>query len=72
MNDRTLYKYFIFSDVHGEYDALSTALREAGYDSSNKTHKLVSLGDDFDSPEDAHYVMAMLVRGGVFGQSSKE
>ena len=31
-----------------------------------------SLGDDFDSPEDAHYVMAMLVRGGVFGQSSKE
>lgn len=40
--------YFIFSDVHGEYDALQEALREAGYDSSNPRHKLVSAGDAFD------------------------
>lgn len=31
-----------------------------------------SLGADFDSPEAAHYVMAMLIRGGVFGASGKE
>lgn len=45
---RTLNKYFIFSDVHGEYDALINALNEAGYDRNNPTHKLVSLGDNFD------------------------
>lgn len=31
-----------------------------------------SAGEDFDSAEDANYVMAVLIRGGVFGQSSKE
>ena len=31
-----------------------------------------SLGADFDSPEAVHYVMAMLIRGGVFGASGKE
>lgn len=61
MNDKTLYKYFIFSDVHGEYDALSTALREAGYDSTNKTHKLVSLGDDFDRGPSSKQVYSLLM-----------
>lgn len=31
-----------------------------------------SMGNDFDSPEKAHYVMAVLIRGGVFGASGKE
>lgn len=31
-----------------------------------------SSGHPFESDEDAHYVMAVLVRGGVFGKSSKE
>ena len=31
-----------------------------------------SAGSPFDSEEDAHYVMSVLIRGGVFGQSSKE
>ena len=31
-----------------------------------------SLGEDFDSAENAHYVMAVLIRGGVFGASGKE
>ena len=31
-----------------------------------------SLDADFDSPEAAHYVMAVLIRGGVFGASGKE
>lgn len=45
---KTLNKYFVFSDVHGEYDALQTALKDAGYDRNNPTHKLISLGDNFD------------------------
>ena len=45
---KTLNKYFIFSDVHGEYDALIDALIEAGYDVDNPNHILVSLGDNFD------------------------
>lgn len=40
--------YFIFSDVHGEYDALLSALEEAGYNESNPKHILVSAGDLFD------------------------
>lgn len=31
-----------------------------------------SSGNLFENEEDAHYVMAVLVRGGVFGQASKE
>ena len=31
-----------------------------------------ALGGKFNKKEDEHYVMAVLVRGGVFGQSSKE
>lgn len=31
-----------------------------------------SSGNPFESDEEAHYVMAVLVRGGVFGQTSKE
>jgi CRISPR-associated protein Csy3 len=31
-----------------------------------------ALGEKLHSPEDEHYVMAILVRGGVFGESSKE
>ena len=45
---KTLYKYFVFSDVHGEYDALQKGLEEAGYDRYNQTHRLVCLGDGFD------------------------
>lgn len=41
-------KYFVFSDVHGEYDALMDSLKEAGYDRANGTHQLISIGDAFD------------------------
>lgn len=40
-------KYFIFSDVHGAYDALIQGLEEAGYDANNPEHQLVSGGDNF-------------------------
>ena len=45
---KSLNKYFIFSDTHGEYDALIEALRAAGYEENNPHHILVSLGDLFD------------------------
>lgn len=38
---------FVFSDVHGDYDALMKGLSEVGYDANNKQHLLVSLGDNF-------------------------
>jgi len=41
-------KYFIFSDVHGEYDALLESLGKAGFNSNDNEHILVSLGDSFD------------------------
>lgn len=45
---KSLNKYFVFSDVHGEYDALREALLDAGYEDNNPNHILVSLGDLFD------------------------
>ena len=42
------YKFFVISDVHGEYDAMIEALQEAGYDANNSSHFFVSLGDMFD------------------------
>ena len=45
---RKLNTYFVFSDVHGEVDALMEALREAGYNHNNPNHILVSCGDAFD------------------------
>lgn len=41
-------KYFVFSDVHGEYDALIESLEAAGYEHTNPKHILVSCGDNFD------------------------
>lgn len=41
-------KYFVFSDIHGEYDALMSGLSEAGFSIDNPNHILVSCGDNFD------------------------
>ena len=41
-------KLFVFSDVHGCFDALRQSLKEAGYKSNDPDHILVSLGDNFD------------------------
>lgn len=42
------YRFFVTSDIHGEYKALMEALQEAGYDPSNPEHFFVDLGDSFD------------------------
>lgn len=41
-------KYFVFSDVHGEYDALMSSLTEAGFSINDPNHILISCGDNFD------------------------
>lgn len=56
----TKNKYFVFSDVHGEYMALISALEEAGYNSNDPTHKLISLGDNFDRGPDSKLVWNFL------------
>jgi serine/threonine protein phosphatase 1 len=54
-------KYFLFSDVHGEYDALITSLEAAGFDLSNKEHMLIGLGDYFDRGSQNEFVLAFLM-----------
>ena len=41
-------KFFVVSDVHGFYDELLNALDDAGFDSENTDHYLISCGDNFD------------------------
>ena len=60
MNEK--YRFFVFSDIHGEYDALVNGLKEAGYDSCNPRHKLVSLGDNFDRGPGSAQVYKYLVQ----------
>lgn len=45
---REPFTYFIFSDVHGEFDKLIKGLLEQSFDRQNPEHILVSLGDSFD------------------------
>ena len=40
-------KYFVFSDVHGDYEALRDALEEAKYNPQSRDNVLLSLGDNF-------------------------
>jgi serine/threonine protein phosphatase 1 len=48
-------KYFLFSDVHGEFSALLASLDKSGFESDNEEHILVCLGDSFDrGNENAH------------------
>jgi serine/threonine protein phosphatase 1 len=64
-------KFFCVSDVHSYYSALKKALDEAGFDSNNEEHYLVSCGDAFDrgseSEEVLHFLMSLdrkiLVKG---------
>jgi serine/threonine protein phosphatase 1 len=53
-------KYFLFSDVHGEYNALITSLEAAGFDLSNKEHVLIGLGDYFDRGSQNEMVLVFL------------
>jgi len=65
-----LLKYFVFSDVHGEYTKLITSLREEGFDVYNHNHILVSLGDSFDRGSENKklfdFYKVMLEKGRLF------
>lgn len=54
-------KLFCISDVHGFYNEMRQALDEAGFDSTNKEHWLISLGDEFDRGPDSLNVMKYLM-----------
>lgn len=45
-------KYFIVSDVHSNWTALITPLKEAGYNAKNPDHILIIAGDLFDRGDD--------------------
>lgn len=62
---KQLNKYFVFSDVHGEYDALIQGLQEAGYEEHNPNHKLISIGDAFDRGPDSNKVYRFLMSHGA-------
>lgn len=53
-------KYFIFSDVHGCYDALMNALYQSGFDFTNEEHCIISLGDNFDRGKQNYKVFRFL------------
>lgn len=46
-------KYFCFSDAHGYYSILVSALKKAGFDKNNPEHILISCGDEFDRGHEA-------------------
>ena len=66
-------KYFVVADVHGFYDKMIKALKDAGFDRDNPEHIFVSLGDLFDRGDQAvkclEFVMSLnparriLIRG---------
>ena len=56
-----MYKYFLFSDIHGrDLTLLKTKLKEVGFDENNPNHILVSLGDLFDRGHDSYNLMKYL------------
>ena len=63
-------KYFVFSDVHGEYHKLQCALNEAGFDIANPDHVIISDGDLFDrgpqSKECLDFIVNLLNKGRAF------
>ena len=66
-------KYFVVADIHGFYDKMIKALKDAGFDRDNPEHIFVSLGDLFDRGDQAvkclEFVMSLnpaqriLIRG---------
>lgn len=41
-------RYFVFADIHGEYDVLIKKLQKQGFNENNPNHILIGLGDNFD------------------------
>ena len=60
-------KYFVISDIHGHFDEMIVALKEAQYDSKNMLHHLIVIGDMFDrgtqSKEVLEYLYSLNIKG---------
>lgn len=54
-------KYFVISDVHGEYESMIRCLNENGYDKENADHTLITLGDMFDRGKESSKVLDYLL-----------
>ena len=56
-------KYFVVSDVHGQFNQMIIALADAGFEARNENHTLITLGDMFDrgpkSKEIYHYLISL-------------
>lgn len=46
-------KYFICSDIHGDYTALMEAINDNGFDENNEEHILIVAGDIFDRNQES-------------------
>lgn len=55
-------KYFVISDIHAHYDALTSSLKRHGYDSNNCNHHLIVLGDLFDRGKQTSKVLDYLYK----------
>lgn len=55
-------KYFCVSDIHGYYVQLIAALNEAGFDSNNPGHTLISCGNHFNRGHQPKEVLNYLVQ----------
>ena len=55
-------KLFVFSDVHGEDDALFIGLREAGFESGNPQHIPLCIGDLFDRGEGSRKLFDFMLK----------
>ena len=59
-------------DSYGPVTTLSKAFRAEKMTDFYSIKDSYVWDDDIEKPEDKHYFMAMIIRGGVFGESSKE
>lgn len=59
--EEDMKKYYVFSDVHGEFDALQSNLIEMGFNIEDENDILFSLGDLFDRGPASDTVLAFVM-----------
>ncbi len=55
-------KYFVVSDVHSYFNLLIKALKEAGFDENDQSHKLIICGDAFDRGDGSKLLEEYIVK----------
>jgi len=54
-------RYFLFSDVHGDFSALLSSLDRAGFETDNENHILIGVGDYFDRGNENKQILNFLI-----------